>query len=182
MGNLEEATTYLEKGLSLNPQATNFSCFIAAAHALLGHETEARKALAAYIQRLNGWHPPIQFLYYSWPFKDAAVTDRLAKGLVKAGLQGNPQNYYKLSEENKLNDQEIEKLLFGKTYTGYIYGIQALKYVSHISDDGKLEFTYKGKTYSGKAWVENESICRVVEQYHGGFKKLCRDLSQSCRK
>jgi len=175
MGNLEEAVANLEKGLSLNPQGTNFSSFIAASHALLGHEIEARKALAEYIKRLNGWHPPIQFLYYAWPFKDSKVTDRLAKGLVKAGLQGNFLKYYKLSEENKLNGQEIKQLLFGKTSTGYVYGIKDLKFVRHINDDGKVEFSYKGKTYTGKAWVENESICRVIEQYLGGLKN-CAEI------
>jgi tetratricopeptide (TPR) repeat protein len=171
MGNLEEAITYLEKGLSLNPKLTNFTCFLAASHAFLGHDIEAKKALAEYIKVLPEWLTlTIQYLYGSWPFKDSKVFDHLAQGLVKAGLQGDPKNYYKVIEENKLNGKEIKKLLFGKTSTGYVFGIKGLKWVSRISDDGEEEFNFRGKTYTGKAWIENENICFQREQYQGGLK------------
>ena len=175
MGNLEEAVANLEKGLSLNPEANNFTCFLTASHALLGHEIEARKALADYLKRFNGWQPPIRYLYASWPFKDSKVFDRLAQGLVKAGLPGDPKSYYKLSEENKLNDQEIKKLLFGKTSIGYAFGIKQLEWVSRISDDGEVEHSFGGKTHTGKAWIENENICSVLEKYLGGLKN-CREI------
>jgi len=47
------------------------------------------------------------------------VFERFAQALVKAGLQGDPEDYFKVRAENKLNGQEIKKLLFGKTSTGY---------------------------------------------------------------
>lgn len=148
MGNLEEAITYLEKGLSLNPKLTNFSCFLAASHALLGHDIEAKKALTEYLKEFPEWlTPTIQLLYGSWPFKDYKVFDRLAQGIVKAGLQGNSKNYYKVVEENELDDQEIRKLFFGKTSSGYPFGIKELEWVSRISDDGEEAFSIMGKTY-----------------------------------
>ena len=171
MGNLEEAITYLEKGLSLNPGLTNLSCFLAAAHALLDHDIEAQKALAAYLKNFSEWlTPTIQLLYYSWPFKDSKVFDRLAQGLVKAGLQGDPKNYYKVIEENKLDDQEIRKLLFGKTSSGYVFGLKELEWVSHISDDGQVEFSFMGNTDTGRAWIENSNICVQMEHNQGGLK------------
>jgi TolB-like protein len=172
--NLEEAITNLEKGLSLNPKATNFSCFLAASHALLGHDIEAKKALAEYLKGRRH-PPPIQSLYYSWPFKDSKVFDRFAQGLVKAGLRGDPKKYYKLNKENKLAGQEIRKLLFGNTFSGYVYGIKELKYSYDIRDDGELEYSYKGQTYTGKTWMEGDKICVLRENYYGGLKD-CREI------
>jgi len=172
MGNLEEAVTYLEKGLSLNPKLNNLSCFLAASHALLGHDIEAKKALAEYLKIFpKGFPVTIQLIYYAWPFKDSEVFDRLAQGIVKAGLPGDPAEYYKLNSQEKLNGQEIKKLLFGKTSTGYVFGIRALEWISHINDDGEEEFSFRGKTYTGKAWIENENIYLLREQYLGGLKQ-----------
>jgi TolB-like protein/Flp pilus assembly protein TadD len=175
MGNLEAAITYLEKGLTLNPELNNFSCFLAASHALLGNEVEAQKALAEYLKRFPRFPPSINFLYNWWPFKDSKVFDRFAQGLVKAGLRGDPNNYFKVSEENKLNGEQIRRLLFGKKLAGYVYGIKELHYSYDISDDGELKFSYRGKNYTGKAWIEEENICLLREQYYDGLKS-CEEI------
>jgi adenylate cyclase len=176
MGNLEEAITYLKKGLSLNPKLTNFSCFLAASHALLGHDIEAKQALAKYLKIFPKWFTPnIQLLYYSWPFKDSKVFDRLAQGLAKAGLPGDLTDYYKLNSQEKLNGQEIKKLLFGKTSTGYTLGIKAMKSVQHISKDGEVEQSFRGKNYTGKAWIEGENLCMLRKQFFGGLKS-CAEI------
>ena len=171
LGNLEEAINYLEKGLSLNPELTNFSCFLAASHALLGHDIEAKKALAEYLKEFPEWLiPTIQTLYGSWPFKDSKVFDLLAQGIVKAGLQGDPKDYYKVLKENKLNDKEIRKLLFGETSTGYAFGLKGLEWVSRIGDDGEEAYNIMGQSYTGRAWIEDENICFLREQHLGGLK------------
>ena len=70
MGNLKEAIAYLEKGLSINPKLNNFSCFLAASHALLGHDIEAKKALAEYKKTLpEGFNPNASFLYWCMAFQ-----------------------------------------------------------------------------------------------------------------
>ena len=61
----------------------------------------------------------MQLEYYSWPFKNVEVFDRLAEGLVNAGFPGDPSDYYKVLEENKLNAQEIKELLWGHTISGF---------------------------------------------------------------
>ena len=109
-------------------------------------------------------------MYYLSPYKNSEVFDRYIKGLIKAGYKGNPSNYYKIIEENKLNGQEIKKILFGKTSTGYVFGMKALEWVTHISKDGEMEFSFRGRTYAGKAWIEGGNICLLREQYLGGLK------------
>jgi TolB-like protein/tetratricopeptide (TPR) repeat protein len=176
MGNFEEAVSYLEKGLKMNPRLSTFSCFLAASHGLLGHDLEAQNALADYLNGFpEGFPVTIQNVYNIWFFEDSKVFDRLAQGLVKAGLPGDPANYYKLNRQEKLNGQEIKKLLFGKTSSGYAYGIKALKFSYDISENGGIEYSYKGKTYTGKAWIEGDNTCQVRENYHGGLKD-CHEI------
>jgi hypothetical protein len=79
--------------------------------------------------------------------------------MVKAGLPGDSRNYYKVREENKFIGPEIKKLLFGKTSSGFSFGIKPLEWVLHISDAGEVEYRSYGKTYSGKAWIEGENLC-----------------------
>jgi hypothetical protein len=78
-------------------------------------------------------------------------------------------------EENKLNGKDIRKQLFGKKLTGYVFGMKALEWLSHISDAGEEEFSFRGKRHTGKAWIENENLCFQREQYHDGLKD-CREI------
>jgi hypothetical protein len=168
---MEEAVTYLQKALSLNPKLNNFSCFLAAAHAHLGNDIEAQKALSDYLKIFpKGWPTTIRFLYQAWPFKDSEAFDRLAQGLVKAGLPADASDYYKLNSQEKLNGQEVKKLLFGRTSSGYVWGIKPMQWSLHINDVGEVEYKYRGKTYTGKAWIEDENICLLREQYYGSLK------------
>jgi hypothetical protein len=49
----------------------------------------------------------------SSPFKDMEVADRLADGLLKAGMKGQPSGYYKIYEENRMTGKELRELALG---------------------------------------------------------------------
>jgi tetratricopeptide (TPR) repeat protein len=169
MGNLTESTTYLEKGLSLNPELNMFACLLAAAHAHLGNEAEGKEALSDYLKFFPAGFPQtIRFLYQGGPFQDSKVFDRLAQGLVKVGLPGDSRNYYKLREENRLSGEEIKKLFFGKSSSGFVFGIKPWQWVLHITETGEVDYRFGGNTYTGKAWMEGENFCLLREGYHGG--------------
>ena len=51
--------------------------------------------------------------------KDRQVADRYADGLVKAGWPGQPSEYYKIYEENRLTGDEIRNLVSGQEITVY---------------------------------------------------------------
>jgi hypothetical protein len=51
-----------------------------------------------------------------FPFKDLEVSDRLADGLVKAGFPSSI-DYYRLSEKDKLTEEEIRALVSKLLYT-----------------------------------------------------------------
>jgi len=104
-------------------------------------------------------------MYYR-PFKDRAVADRYAEGLLKAGLSEKLSDYLPAFKENQLNGEEIKRLFFGATITG-------------ISGDGQQwwidrqkngEFTSRGSgpifSDTGKSRIEGDMFC---SQYQKSF-------------
>ena len=176
MGQLEKAIEFIKKGQIYNPELHIFSGFSAASYALLGQNIEAKKALENYlIHYPDGFHPSIQTLYYGWPFKNVEVFDRLAEGLVKAGLPGDPSDYYKVVEENKLTGKEIRETFYGHTLTGITpwsewwleYGKEGnfnYKVTRTDSEGKKREFLEKGIS-----WIEGDMECRQFEKIFDGL-------------
>jgi hypothetical protein len=102
------------------------------------------------------------------PFKDLEVADRLADGLLKAGLPGQPSGYCKVSQEDKLTGEEIRPLVFGRTASGLdleaIGGFISTK-DGEITHQGNWPFSIMeaGKSASGKSWIEGDMLC---EQFY----------------
>ncbi len=158
MGNLEETATLFEKGRELNPKYFGNMAWGAATYALLGREQEARAALEFY---LKTWEPtgvPLFRVMYFYPFKERAVADRLAEGLIKAGMPGRPSEYFHASKENQLTGKEIEALLFGSTATG-IDVITGKQWWIERKKDGQT--TYRGPrgSLTGRSWIEGDTCC-----------------------
>jgi hypothetical protein len=96
-----------------------------------------------------------------WPFKDMHVSDRFADGLIKAGLPGEHEGYYRISTENRLAEDAIRDLLFGRevegrTQTGGEWSVK-------LTRDGKAtaEFWSSASHWSetGSSWIEGKMIC-----------------------
>lgn len=82
-----------------------------------------------------------------FPFKDMAVSDRLAEGLLKAGMRhGFAPGYYKILEENRLSGEKIKKLLS----TGQVPAAN-----------------------NTNAWVEGDMLCSNEEISDGEYTKAC---------
>lgn len=176
MGQLDKAIEYITMGQENNPELKRFSCIIAASYALLGKINEAKQALDTFLALYpKGVHPDIQELYHAWPFSDVEVFDRLAKGLVMAGLRGDPSNYYKVVLENKLTGKEIRETLYGHTMVGIIPGGQ---WMSKYDIDGNFDFsvtrveadgTKLEKKDKGRSWIEGDADCYQYDNRYDGF-------------
>ena len=46
----------------------------------------------------------------NYAFKDPAVANRFAEGIIKAGMPGRPSDYFPAYKENQLTEKEIKKL------------------------------------------------------------------------
>jgi hypothetical protein len=112
-------------------------------------------------------------MYYLAPHKNSEVFDRGIEGLIKAGYKGNPSNYYKINEENKLSGNEIKELILNKKVRGKALGFE---WSSSRSDEGEFEYThYDGRTHKGKSWVDGDTLCYQFESLYDGIK-YCAEI------
>jgi tetratricopeptide (TPR) repeat protein len=167
----DQAVSYFERSLSHNPeQVWPVLPLLAATYAHLGRDKEAEAVLKKYQEQQPEIQDLREFMLH-WPIKDLEVSNRFADGLLKAGLEGKPSGYYKISEENRLSGEEVSKSLFGRTTTGFvaIYGSKHWVEFTKAGKEIKL-WTESGWTDSGRAWVEGDLCCFQWEKLHGGVK------------
>jgi adenylate cyclase len=179
MGKLEEAVNMFERALTHNPELRWLSAPLAAAYAHLGRDEEAQLALINYKNEWSWWLrlPNLLLVMQFFPFKDLEVADRLADGLLKVGLPGQPSGYCKVSQEDKLTGEEIRPLVFGRTVTG-LSPLNGLEWRIHRTKDG--EITYQGSwpfsameagaSASGKSWIEGDMLCDQWKYIFRGLK------------
>ena len=169
MGELEEAAGLTEKAMGLNPEnAPSWGARLAAYYALLGRNQEARALLETWKKEQQKIDVPGTFdlrrLMNGHPFKDRAVSDRLAEGYLKAGVPPAkiPGGYFPAFKENQLTGEEIRSLLFGSAITGYVFYPQ--QFWTDYKKNG--EVNWRGPSYlggpssdSGKSRIEGDMIC-----------------------
>jgi adenylate cyclase len=179
MGQLEEAVNMFERALSHNPELRGLSAPLAAAYAHLGRDNEARVALVNYEDEWSwfGYPPDLLRVMQFFPFKDPEVADRLADGLLKAGLSGRHNGYCKVSKEHKLTGVKIRSLVFGRTVTG-ISPLTRQEWQIHRTKDGIISYQGKwpfailtpGENESGKSWIEGNMLYDQWENIFRGLK------------
>jgi tetratricopeptide (TPR) repeat protein len=184
MGQLEEALTAFERAHKHNPKLRWVLTRLAVVYANLGRIEEARNTFEHLIKyhagrALVGLN--LRFLMYFRPFKDKEVEKRVADGLIKAGLPGEPGGYYKIYQENKLTGEEVKDLVFAQTITGFDI-VSGKQWWIKRNKDGKA--TYRGpKGYvkgkvsdveetsdTGKSWIEGNRLCNQWANLYGGLE------------
>ena len=174
LGDYKKAVELIEKSLKFNPGLTVVATYAAASYAFLGQQNEAERAWNIFNNFAAKTLPTTKFLYWAFPFKDEKVFDRFLEGLVKAGFQGDPSDYYIVHKNNKLRGDQIKNQFYGKTASGYLsLGIE----MALIFDtSGNVEFNYPQYYLSDKAksFVENDQLCFEFEKWYEGIK-YCSD-------
>jgi len=109
------------------------------------------------------------------PFKDRAVAELFAKGLLRAGVPPAkiPGGYFPAFKENQLTGEEIRSLFFGSAITGYIFYPQ--QYWMNYNQNG--DFTWRGPSTvggassdSGKSRIEGNMICWQYQKRFWGVE------------
>jgi hypothetical protein len=161
MGNLEEAATLFEKLRRLSPETWLGAPWLASIYGLLGREEEARRQL----EKGGGFGFTLVPRMYVYPFKDRAIADRFAQGLIKAGLKGPPSGYLPAFKENQLTGEEIKRLLSGSKITG-VSLYDGLQWWEDRAKSG--EFTWRGSgpiSYdTGVSRTEGDMICTKYQK------------------
>jgi TolB-like protein len=169
MGDLEEAVSLVEKAFRLNPEnAPSWVVWLASFYASVGRDKEARALIetlkidAVKVVGVGAFN--LRYFMNAIPFKDSAVAERVANGLLKAGvppakIRG---GFFPAFKEKQLTGEEIKRLLFGSAISGYVFYPQQFRY--NYKKNG--EVTYDGPSFMGwpgsdigKSRIDGDTIC-----------------------
>ena len=180
MGEFEEAVGLVEKAFRLNPEnAAAWVAWLASFYAAVGRDHEARALIENLKIEVKKVMIPgavnLRFFMNSTPFKDRAVAERHANGLLKAGVPRAkiPGGYFPAFKENQLSGEEIKNLLFGSETTGYVFYPQ--QFWTNYNKNG--EVTYDGPSIAGgpssdigKSRIDSDMICWQYQKRFWGVE------------
>ena len=127
-------------------------------YAQVGRIQEARNMLD---ERTKKWPPSMKTVRWfatGFSFKNLQVTESFAEGLVKAGMPGEPSDFYKISAENRLKGEEIKKQFFGRKVVGFNM-VTGKQWTVERSQSGKAMVLDGDKADTGKSWIEEDMLC-----------------------
>jgi len=186
MGELAEAATFFEQVMRLHPEA-GLEIPLAAFYAALGRDQDAR-AMTEMRRKKSGALHDVGVFMFGMPFRDRAIVDRYAEGLLKAGLAPAriSGGYFPAFKENQLTGQEIKSLLLGSRITGIDWDGQQW----WVDREKNGEFTWRGPALKdpytrkiisaptlagpnsdrGKSRIEGDMICQQFQKSYWGLE------------
>ena len=187
MGEIAEAATFFEQAAKLHPEAVPTTS-LAAFYAALGRDQDARAMLEMRRKKQGVMLPDVGVVMFGMPFRDRAMVDRYAEGLLKAGLAPAKVSggYFPASKENQLTGEEIKSLLLGSRITGIDQDGQQW----WVDREKNGEFTWRGPALKdpytqkiisapavagpnsdrGKSRIEGDTICHQFEKNYWGLE------------
>jgi len=180
MGEFEEAVGLVEKAFRLNPEnAPSWAGWLASLYTSVGRDQEARALIETLKVEVEKVMIPgslnLRYFMNGTPFKDRAVAERYANGLLNAGVPPAkiPGGYFPAFKENQLTGEQIRSLLFGSATTGYIFYPQ--QFWTNYKKNG--EATYKGpptaggiSSDTGKSRIDGDMICWQYQKRFWGVE------------
>ncbi len=103
-----------------------------------------------------------------WLFKDLQILKRIAEGFVKAGLPIEPNDFYKISTDNRLKEDEIKALFFGRKVSGSTLPSNKTWQIER-NKDGKATIVDNDKSDTGKSWIEDDMLCKQWDSFYEGL-------------
>jgi len=184
MGEIAEAVKIMEQVEKLNPEAGSL---LPVFYALHGRDQDAR-AMFEMRRKKSGHTPDVEVAMFNLPFRDRAMVDLYAQGLLKAGYAPAKVSggYFPVSQENQLTGEEIKSLLMGSRITGMDRDGQQW----WVDREKNGEFTWRGPALKdpitqkiispptqtgpnsdrGKSWIEGDTICHQFEKLYWGLE------------
>jgi len=153
-GNLEEAAIYLEKAQEHNPHDRPNKTLLESLIATYSHIGRDKEVKVLFESLKKVLLPPISLrrIMNSHPYNNPEVTDRLAQGLIKAGMP--EEACYTVSYEDRLGGKKIRALVFGRTMQ-LIEPHHDIEYWWKIAKDGKAT----RPNDIGRFWIDNDMLC-----------------------
>jgi len=173
LGQYEKAAKHFESSITYVRDIQDMTPFIAATYAYLGEKEKAKIYLNKWIEGyVEGFYPDVQSIYYQYGFRNSEVFERFIEGLIKAGYKPKTTGYTKFDKNRKLTGEEIKKLLFGHTETGFYGGII---YSIDRELNGELVLALGQYKDKGISWIKNNQVCYKFEISYNGIEQ-CADI------
>jgi TolB-like protein len=162
MGDLQKAATMTERAINHNPTIAGHYERLSAIYALLGRNQDAQAACNKSLKDWITWRFPANLttVMSSFFIEDRKVADRYADGLAKAGWPGQPSQYYKIYEENRLTGEEIRSLVSGQEITIDEFG---RKYWIDHSENGRIKDL--SRLREGSWWIKDDILCYKLKSH-----------------
>jgi tetratricopeptide (TPR) repeat protein len=154
----EAAIPFIERFLKYNPKAGFGYLMLGMLYAQVGRDQEAQAMIDKGTKGRPAAMKNVRFVMSLWPLKDLHVMEHFAEGYVKAGLQGEPSRFYKISAENRLTGEEIRELFIGRKVTGFNLATGKQWWVER-NQDAKATIRDGDKSDTGKSWIEENMLC-----------------------
>ena len=157
-GRWEEAVPLMERFVKYNPGPSWGQLLLVLTYAQVGRVQEARAIFDDITKKWPDTMKNVRWWISNWPLKNLQVTQNFAEGWIKAGFQGKPSGFYKISAENRLTGDELRKLFFGQKVSGSNM-ITGQQWWIERSEDGKAAIRDGDKSDTGKSWTEEDMLC-----------------------
>jgi tetratricopeptide (TPR) repeat protein len=161
MGRLEAALSSINRARIHNPQQTRYAAIQAATFAELDRIEEAEATLKEYLAGLLTY-TTLNWTMFHWPFQERESAERMANGLLKAGLQASREPYYFVAEKDRLTGDQIKSLVSNGTMIGVDRGETGWEGELELSRDRDAQIIRQGYlTYfrDGTTRIENDLLC-----------------------
>ena len=172
LGNYEKAISHGERARELNPAMTSVGGALAISYAKRDQLKKAKEAFAFYKKGWPKWLPPnIPLVMMFLNFSDPNISEAVVDSMVKAGLPAEPSEYYKPWKLERLSEEEIKKVIMGRTITGMsLYS--GKQWWMEIDADGG--FSGRGGNFGnnmdGSFWVEDNLLISMIPKMTKGLK------------
>jgi hypothetical protein len=168
-GRWDEAVPLIERFVKYNPKDRFGYLILAMLYAQVGRTEEAQAMLD---KGTKGWTTAmknVRFIMSLLSFQDLRTAENFAEGYIKAGLPGEPSGFYKISKENRLTENELKKLFFGRTVTGFSLAT-GKQWRIERSKDGKATIRDDDCFDTGRSWIEDGLLCDQWDNLYESLK------------
>ena len=159
----------MERFVKYNPGPGWGQLCLALVYAQVGRVQEARSIFDDITKKWPETMKSVRWWISNWPFRDLKVTERFAEGWIKAGFQGEPSGFYRISAENRLTGEEIRELFFGRKVAGFNLA-SGKKWWIERSRGGKATIRDGDKADTGKSWIEDDMLCDQWDNLYEGLR------------
>ena len=168
-GDLQESLQVLERAKRLTPELSgSVALSQSIIYGIQGRTEEARTAYEIFLKSRQSPVRNLNDILLYFPFAEPKKLDRIADALIRAGAPGKHTDYYRIFKENRIKEQEVKSLFFGRKITGTAMSTgKQLWWEWTKNGEFKLDLgTFQDK---GKSWVEGDVFFIQFKKLYGGL-------------